>query len=852
MADATKEPKKAMPAVVPVQVAEDTKKAMPAVVPVQVSDDTKKAMPAVVKQPVATKEVEGAKEYDEPVASKVRKQLLKTWNEDEIINSILSGDMFIDNPYNDYNNIAYNWRFYAMADLEYLTGDVETISDFFENIDGYKQVTIAETGVTGFNITSVSISSVFGSAESRSSQTGTISMNIMEPGGVSFLDALMESAAAAGVTNYKDFPYFLELTFKGYRKDGTIDTRPFKDMDNGGRWLWAVTINNIDANLSTGGGLYKLDMLSLQQEALKTEYHNLLDDCQVIGSTVGEVFEIIGENMTKQWARRFGTEESLVSHKFVLHGLPTTDGKSDITPEDISKMSVIPSKKSFSPQFTAMDIANTPQLIELARKVAKRIQEEGDVAEEVQGPVQGEDGVERQTFVFSKGQDVSGILDIVFSACEDAQNLAKDSSSNPYSSDDAVDKVNDKGVRETLTWQVIPEVRYRNGEFFYDQISNRYAKDIKWHIYPRINHNVVLSQQQIIDATKPENQKSILSAIAARGFLAKRYDYIFTGLNTEVLSFDLAFNLAWNAALPTFQHNFDEQVTEQALVEIDKNKPWQTDPLGYYQGVLDESDAIQSELNAKLSELETAKNEGADEETIAQLESEVSDLTKTLRANTAQVRFGRSNLDEARAANPIDAPSLTKTFERDYIETIQMKQEAGTANRYKFRIPISVTGGDESKAQVGTGSYGQEHAGRSIYGAILNQSYGVATAAFQKITLTIRGDPYWIGEGGYEQDILHNEKIRSNRSGNISNSTTGYNCFLLRFKYPLGYDETGRNKLKDNETVTGIYQVTNVVSKFDGGQLQHELTAIRVQLIDLASALTITEAEAEAIEDDNE
>ena len=91
--------------------------------------------------------------------------------------------------------------------------------------------------------------------------------------------------------------------------------------------------------------------------------------------------------------------------------------------------------------------------------------------------------------------------------------------------------------------------------------------------------------------------------------------------------------------------------------------------------------------------------------------------------------------------------------------------------------------------------------------------------------------------------------MRANRKITRSKSTMGYNYFLLRFKYPLGYDDTGRNKLKDNETVTGIYQVTNVVSKFDGGQLQHELTAIRVQLIDLATALTLSDIEQDAIED---
>lgn len=481
----------------------------------------------------------------ENATNSARRLLQRTWDEEAVLDAILTGDQFIENPMNAFNNIAPHWRFFAMPDLEYMTDDTDSISALYANLDQYTQITIAETGVTNFNIKNVQMNSVFGDAQSRSSQMTEITMEINEPGGVQFLDALADAAHEAGVLNYRDFVYYLELSFKGYERTGEINTRAFSDIQNGGRWLWAVFISDIDVNMNTGGGEYKLKMVPRQQQALKDEYHCLLEDCVVKAGTVGEFFDELGRKMSKQWELRFG--QDVVSHKFELHGLPnsaatnedTTEMVADLTPDSVRSMMIWPEEPDLCLAPDSMnDILGGPTPSDERRAASQRDGDE-DLADRFQAPP-----VYKQTVTMPRGQRVSDILDMVFSSCEAAQYLAKDSSANDFSADDAPDRVNDKGCRESVTWQVLPEVRYRSDEKRYDIFSNRYARDITWHIYPRINHNIILSHQQIEAATDAGTQRSLLSAIAARGFLAKRYDYLFTGQNTEVLNFDLAFNFA--------------------------------------------------------------------------------------------------------------------------------------------------------------------------------------------------------------------------------------------------------------------------------------------------------------------
>jgi hypothetical protein len=114
------------------------------------------------------------------------------------------------------------------------------------------------------------------------------------------------------------------------------------------------------------------------------------------------------------------------------------------------------------------------------------------------------------------------------------------------------------------------------------------------------------------------------------------------------------------------------------------------------------------------------------------------------------------------------------------------------------------------------------------------------TSRFMQVDMTIRGDPFWIGQGTYEDAIDHSKTGASMTSIRVqlAYNMMGQQCFLFRFKYPVDTEESGGIVLKDNETVTGIYKVTTVTNTLSsGGQFTQELHGVRLPLFDVFKSI---------------
>lgn len=747
-----------------------------------------------------------------------RRKLEKNWDDDAVIASLLNGDHFSPNEANEFDNLAYHWRFFAMPDVEYLQDGTTDISDFFQVLDQFKQVVIAESGVTNFNITNVEIESVMGN-DTEHSIVNNMKMSINEPLGVQFLDALAAAAGEAGIINYTDFHYFLELSFKGYEPDtGNIHTRAFSDLPNGGRWLWAVVINDIEVNMDTGGGKYTLTMLAKPQQAMSDEFRCINDNCSVKALTVKGMFDRLGTVMTNQWTSRYN--RNLITHKFQIHGLPNSADAdssiaSELTKEGIESMLLMPS----NPDFCLASNEHINDSIDVPTSTDQRLTETSrENAGEEPDPSDLSSILEVGFNInFLRGTSVSNMVNTIFSSCEAAQWLAKDSDRDEYSADDSKDNVNDKDVRESVTFHAIPSVKNRSGDDRYDPFTNRYAKDITWHIYPKIDHNIILSHTQISKAAEQSVQKKTIAAVAARGFLPKRYDYLFTGENTEILNFDLSYNFAWQAALPNLRNQFSEQNPDHALFnkELSESR-FQTDPF--------------TETIEAREDFGQAVAQGG------------SNILSSLNDFIAAAR----RLADIASENAPEPPNTNQDFEREYIETILNEEGVPSPDTYRYHIPLTYTGVEEARRNTRTGAASQYHAGKSLYGAVLGQTYGLITNKFQRITIDIRGDPFWIGEGSYEQDIrLQSDAASSAINDRVAQYTVGNKCFLLRFKYPTSVGFDARIQTNENQTVTGVYQVTNITTVFDNGMFKHKLTAIKMPLIDIFAALSEQEANNE-------
>ncbi len=766
--------------------------------------------------------------------------MAKNWNEEEVLAEIVSGNHFTRNPANSYTNLTYNFRLFCMPPKDFLieVGDGETapadIHDFFSRLDSYKQVIIADTAVTGYNITDVEMSSVFSDPTSRASTTTEITMKVVEPNGVSFLDALQQAATEAGVKNYTDFYYYLELTFKGYDRLGKPNLAPFDGLENGGRWLWAVKLNTIDVNLTTGGGQYTLNMISFDRDVLRYDgaYGSVIDTLLVRGETIGDFLDELATKLNASWKERL--YDDVITHKFECHGMPTPQGTDStipkMTPETVRGMHLRPKEEDWnSVRSTSLNFGIPTT-------------DKDGVKEAVTGPTVGTSQQPNlPTAHIPRGTTIPEIISMLMSSCETAQDLAKDSHAENFGPDQSNTTVNAKSFRESVTWHIIPEVRLKS-KFHY--LSSKYFREIIWHVYPRYSQLPILSQTQIDQAKDPNVQKGMIAALAARGFLPKRYNYLFTGMNTEVLSFDLNFNLAWSVALPHFRDYYTEQPLDHAKYNQDSIDSWGNvlDRNAIAQANKDK--AHQNFIDQKAQTL-AAAHSGAtpdkNKENLAALKAaRDASIAAQNKAKTTLTDVQTAE-QQAEAANP--TPPIEQEYSRRYIEDI-LDNFSGTddatssiASRFP-PIPINYASADESKQAVGIGMPSQYHAGKTIYGAVLNQIYGTMTTQMQAIDISVRGDPFWLGRGSFEEALNHKKEIvDGSQMMNVLNGTT---CILLQFKYPNSVDDSGRIELSANETVSGIYTVTSVKTTFNNGSVNHVLHGVRKPLFNLAmSALGV-------------
>ncbi len=778
-------------------------------------------------------------------------KLSTNWDERDVLEKLMSGEHFSDNLASDIMNISYHWRLFCLPPYDYLTTsfDGEDISnadiiDFYERLDKFKQVNIVETDVSAdYYITEVEIDSMFSDSQSRSSVTTSLSMRVNEPNGVSFLDALKKGAENAGIENYYDFHYFLELSFKGYSKNGEEKTQLFSELDNGGRWLWTVKINNIDTSLGSGGGQYRLDMVTMDQDMLQdnNEFGVLLDSIRCSGDTIGEFFDDLSTKMNTSWEKRTALTgaDRLVDHSFKFHSIPVPLGKTKqdnvdidqdgiddngtiVSGEDIRNMTLKPREEDFSS--TAGDSFHFEGV------VSKQTTEDEVKNSEVS---KTDNTINRKKTAFiPKGTSVVSIVPLIFSTCELAQNLATDSHINPGHPDESEDRVNDKGYRESVTWQIIPEVRM-TGKYD-DLYTFRYQRKIIWHVYPVISQLPILSETQIKVAKQEDIQKGMIAALAARDFLPKKYEYLFTGKNTEVLNIDLSFNLAWSVSLPRFESYYSSQTQHHARYNELDTEPYFGNALlkkNYYE---DKASTEAENLSELTKELYKALSDGDISDDDRKLIKKVNELSKKTLGDFGKMSDAEKEILEGRRnQGGLKDRNIEQNYGREYIEDDKSQFGIDSSSKSPI-IPFSYMGGEEARTELGSGSFTQYHGGKSLYGAVMNQMFG-PTNKFQELNMTIKGDPFWLGRGSFETAINHYRNISTN--GLQMNPCYGASSFMFLFKYPGGMDGSGNIKLSPNEVVTGIYTTTTVKHKFQGGSFTQELKAVRIPLINLFSSI---------------
>ena len=884
------------------------------------------------------------------------------------VDATLSGlrdlSSYLPNVLGDFNNPTYHIRLFQTPDRDVIRGFFNdktpaSVKEYYDGLDKFEQVTIAETSTTGYNITGLQVESLVGpNFQSVALNTTSLVMNIVEANGVSFLDSLKKSALELRVRDVRKCWYYVEVTFKGYRDDlPCTNVLEKEEYPNGGRWIWQVAITDIETKLGVGGGEYKLSMIPYTESALDSETLCVPDMMIAEGTTIKEFFDDLASQMNVSWNLR-SAADNYRTYAFRFHGVK---GRKSVTGDQVSNFSLEPpdpdlqyirhhdlkaggaqsgkttptgtttpsappkgqgpttaptpssgsSRRASSEELakvvkeiipsavitsgrrsaasnaraggvtnsqhiagTAIDIRCPHNLrppvemspAELQRKFAERgisVEVFHETPETWNAPhhyhIQGARGTKaapassevpktsetdtvgdpnsepplisispdsgKPRAQFMRGTSVSEIVTSVFGCCQESLDLAIDSNKNRDFPDEKADNgtspgsVNPNGFRESVIFRVEPEVRILN----YDPLFNKYGKQIIFHIYGYVTQRPILSRTQVIAANDEAIQKKMLAQFASQGLLKKKYDYIFTGLNSAIIDLDITFNVLWQAALPRLLRN--EAFTAQSKYDANAVADYKKS-----QDLVTQFGSIFDDRAQAREEFQVAQESG-DAEAAATAAEKATAANESLSAASKELKALRARLTAQLPT--FDAKSAT-SGNREYAESLNTESLPALND---FAISMGYVE-DDAKNSIVQGVVGPNNNGRTIYGTIMNQLEGQMSNEMMALTLKIKGDPYWIGPGNMEQEVIRSS---DQNVEHVADYTVGDNVFVLNFSYPLGTDDDGAPKLNKSEMFTGLYRVNKVTHDFTDGKFTQNIESLRMPLIDLFKALASTE-----------
>lgn len=395
-----------------------------------------------------------------------------------------------ENPLDQYNSPSYHFRLFMMPEDASRAG--ATLG-----YDQLEQIVIAETASSSIGIDEVNIETVGGITKEAGTGTATkISFVLKQPFGVSVLDYIESSARRLGISNWVKAPFYLELSFRARDPDNgkSIKDGPFSEV----LWVWPILFTNTSIAVTTGGSIYNVNAVHVGDRAYTNEIADLDQVEAIPARTVGQFFEELSIRLNK---RKNDLQEDEAGSNFDEH----MDEYEFYIYDEIAKEDIILEGSDSNPSRT--------------------------------GPFDVDDNL--KTITFHLNTSIDKIVDSIMTMTKFFQ-VAATGEKTPDTNAEPND--NKEEVQFTKLWRVLADSRMKG----YDATRNDYSHVYRYLIIPTESPTTRNPAKEQTD-TEP---KTIVSVLRRGGVLKKAYNYIFTGLNDQVLDFDINFNFNWYAALP--------------------------------------------------------------------------------------------------------------------------------------------------------------------------------------------------------------------------------------------------------------------------------------------------------------
>lgn len=718
---------------------------------------------------------------------------------------------FLDNILDNFDTYTYHWKLFITPLKNAYDGTV---------LDSSVQTIIAESGVSDLTIDKVELHGIaVPSIEAGTGTQTTIKFEIVEPAGAGLLDKMFYQAVSLGIGNWMVMPCFLQLEFRGRDPDTAetvIDGSP--SALSGLKWIWPIKLTNSKVNVTHVGSRYEFDAIVYDELAQSNSY--------------------------------FAIQQNVVLTDLTTFGKAMTDLEDKLNADQYAKLI---DNYSIPDTYTIIiddELAGIPLILPESNKSTSSGHSFFDL--------------NKKTASYNPGTGIDKIVDSLLGSTAEFQKSLQNSdtpSSKPKSANAETDQMKN-------LWRVITETK----PIAFDSLRQNNAVEITIFVVKYDLGTVDANASQTggnID-TLPAAKKRMAEYIKKK-ILRKKYNYIFTGLNDQIIALDLNMNFSFAAAMSRFSGVFSDSGTQEKGISMQKNAE-------------DEIKAT-TEIRKTLQLINNAKTDQDKDNLIAQAKrylwtAQISDVNKARyteilkysksvdrKAHTTaiiaaggQTANGSLITDDKLNAAILSAQGLAQPTSNGlaFISDVNTKMpqakeayEIARASRAGKLRPIPFAEGPyEHNLAIGISP--TSDAGRTRVSSIFATAlYSSLDASLQTVKLTIKGDPYWLFPHPVPSGtpaLLYKSKM-ANKSTAIDfikksqdNSVNFYgsdNFIVLRFRTPRLYNETSDvvDPFTEVETFSGVYKVITVISKFAAGKFTQELSCQLDPMINLSDFL---------------
>ena len=783
-------------------------------------------------------------------------------------------DAVMGNILDHYENTSYNLKLYMIGEEEWLRGQYAA--------EPGRTVVLAQTGVTGVQIDNLNIE-IVGSPKTGNALAVNTSFQLFQPGAADLLDQIQAAKLALGHKYmWADVPLFLAIEFKGYEAsvEDDIDDqgKPVQSFDDvlspiGGPFIYKLVLAKVGISIDSTGSTYDFECPVGSQVAYSDEYFKLPKDLKVQGNDIEEL-TIDLQDQLKNFR-----EENLKA-----------EGIHDEIVFDLSQV-----KEQLDSLTVTRAGANAAEevnrLINSQEKGVKTLDDYKKALED--DPESFDGGVEAGTTIFGnqninmkEGTDLNQFFTTLFVMCDSFL----DKSSRKKVFNDPV--VNEDGfdLAQTFTkwYKIEASISHEldaTGAAVFDTKRNKYPKKI-------IFKPIIYDKADMPEAAAQENLNKDQTTKRVREMnIKKAYNYLYTGLNDQVLSADISYDagqlllavpnggtmgdMSTNANSPTMNQDAttdydgkDRDAEIAAKVQ---------DPSGVLEALSDPSfsDRVQTELGLTSSEYadimkdDARKNDLA--ETILYVNNQGSDplgYRKTQQGNEDFPIEGGVPNPQAQKYKPeasgylygadlLESYGGSQTVIGELSGDQALQQLKNSANRTKEDIDTTPRSKySYSRSIVATSNQTNDGTASATLFGYMYQNVNDASILVD-LNLKVRGDPWYLGK-----PMTYAEARALRNPGNVgavkeeSKSTDEYavfggsdNYFLFTMQTPrvrdpnLDDEDENTGYMTRQGTaffISGVYAIYGLQASFSGGLFEIEMTKAPKQTSLSLSKIDIT------------